>query len=125
MTTAPATAESKEQAIQRAARQERILNVVLPFFAVLASFLVGSIFLMVLGINPIEAYTALLQGAFGTARLTTTTIIKSVPLILAGLAVVLAYRGGVFNIGAEGQLYLGALFAVVPEPCGYYPIPCT
>lgn len=91
---------------------ERVLNVLLPVLAVLASFLVGSLFLLALNVNPIEAYSALIQGAFGSERLIATTIIKSIPLIFAGLAVALAYRGGVFNIGAEGQLLFGALFAV-------------
>jgi simple sugar transport system permease protein len=114
MTTATpsASAKTKEKAVQRAANYERILNLLLPIVAVLASFLVGSIFLLLLNINPIEAYTALIKGAFGTQRLIITTMLKSIPLIFAGLAVTLAYRGGVFNIGVEGQLYMGALFAV-------------
>lgn len=114
MTTATqsAAAKTKEEAVQRAATYERVLNFLLPILAVLGSFLVGSIFLWLLNINPIEAYTALLKGAFGTQRLVITTLLKSVPLIFAGLAVTLAYRGGVFNIGVEGQLYMGALFAV-------------
>jgi simple sugar transport system permease protein len=91
---------------------DRLLNILLPVVAILASFLIGSILLLLLKINPIEAYTALVKGAFGSQRLLTTTVIKSIPLIFAGLAVTLAYRGGVFNIGAEGQLYVGALFAV-------------
>jgi simple sugar transport system permease protein len=90
----------------------RLLDLGLPVIAILASFLVGSLFLLSLEVNPIEAYTALLKGAFGNARLITTTIIKTIPLIFTGLAVTLAYRAGTFNIGAEGQLYLGALFAV-------------
>lgn len=91
---------------------DRVFNALLPILAVLASFLVGGIFLLILDINPIEAYSALVQGAFGSQRLFATTLVKSVPLIFTGLAVTLAYRGGVFNIGAEGQLYMGALFAV-------------
>lgn len=106
------TTQTKEGPVQPAASYERLLNMLLPIIAVLASFLIGSVFLLILRINPIEAYTALIKGAFGNQRLITTTIIKSVPLIFAGLAVALAYRGGVFNIGAEGQLYMGALFAV-------------
>jgi len=105
-------ADIREQALHRAARQERILNILLPIVAVLASFLIGSLFLLALNVNPIEAYTALIKGAFGNQRLATTTLIKSIPLVFTGLAVTVAYRGGVFNIGAEGQLYLGALFAV-------------
>jgi simple sugar transport system permease protein len=114
MTTATqsSTAKTKEEAVQRAANYERVLNFLLPILAVLGSFLVGSILLWLLNVNPIEAYTALIKGAFGTQRLVVTTLLKSIPLIFAGLAVTLAYRGGVFNIGAEGQLYMGALFAV-------------
>jgi simple sugar transport system permease protein len=103
---------TREEAVQRAATYERLLNFLLPIVAVVASFLVGSLFLWILEVDPIEAYTALLKGAFGTQRLLITTILKSIPLIFAGLAVTLAYRGGVFNIGAEGQLHMGALLAV-------------
>jgi len=109
MTTVTPT---KEEVRQHPPNYDRFLNISLPIIAILASFLMGSIFLLILQVNPIEAYTALVKGAFGSQRLITTTIIKSIPLILAGLAVTLAYRGGVFNIGAEGQLYMGALFAV-------------
>jgi ABC-type uncharacterized transport system permease subunit len=107
-----AATPTKEGVVGRTATYDRLLDFLLPVIAVLASFLIGSIFLLILKINPIEAYTALIKGAFGNQRLITTTIIKSIPLIFAGLAVTLAYRGGVFNIGAEGQLYMGALFAV-------------
>ncbi len=109
MTTA---SQQEDNLKRRMLNFDRLFNALLPVFAVLASFLVGSIFLLILDINPIEAYSALVQGAFGNQRLFATTIIKSVPLIFTGLAVTLAYRGGVFNIGAEGQLYMGALFAV-------------
>jgi simple sugar transport system permease protein len=114
MTTATQSAptKTKEEAVQRASTYERILNLLLPILAVLGSFLVGSIFLWLLNVNPLEAYTALIKGAFGTQRLVITTLLKTVPLIFSGLAVTLAYRGGVFNIGVEGQLYIGALFAV-------------
>jgi ABC-type uncharacterized transport system permease subunit len=106
------TAQVKDTVRQPAINYERALNILLPVIAILASFLVGSVLLLLLGVSPIEAYTALLKGAFGNQRLITTSIIKSIPLIFTGLAVTLAYRGGVFNIGAEGQLYFGALFAV-------------
>lgn len=63
------------------------------------------------GYNPIEAYGALLQGAFGTVPAFTSTLTKSVPIMLTGLAVAVAFKCGVFNIGAEGQLLMGALFS--------------
>ena len=85
MTTAtPHTiAKTNEDAIERAANYERGLNFLLPILAVLASFLVGSILLLLLKVNPIEAYTALIKGAFGTQRLVITTLIKSIPLSYA------------------------------------------
>ena len=107
-----AAAPPEDNLKQRLLTFDRVFNALLPVIAVLASFLVGSVLLLILGINPIEAYSALVQGAFGSQRLLATTLVKSVPLIFTGLAVALAYRGGVFNIGAEGQLYMGALFAV-------------
>lgn len=114
MTTIPGPARisTQESSARRSLHYERLLDIGLPIIAILASFLVGGIFLLGLDISPIEAYTALLKGAFGNARLITTTIIKTIPLIFTGLAVTLAYRAGTFNIGAEGQLYFGALFAV-------------
>ena len=60
-----------------------------------------------------DAVAALLRGAFGsTDRFLSITLVRSVPLILTGLAVALAFRAGVWNIGAEGQLYAGAAAAV-------------
>jgi len=83
-----------------------------PVLAVVASLLVGSIVIGLLGVNPLVAYGYLFSGAAGNLGQLTMTIVNSVPLIFAGLAVTLAFRAGVFNIGAEGQLYMGALFAV-------------
>lgn len=97
---------------RRTTDYRRLLDIGLPVVAIVASFLIGSVFLLIVNVNPIEAYSALVKGAFGNSRLITTTIIKTIPLIFTGLAVTLAYRAGTFNIGAEGQLYLGALFAV-------------
>ena len=84
----------------------------MPIWAVLISFLVGGVVIVGAGADPIKAYTALLLGAVGNQGLIATTLIKSVPLMLGGLAIALSYRSGVFNIGVEGQIYIGALFAV-------------
>ncbi len=65
------------------------------------------------GYDPVEAFTALVGGALGSFdALFSITLVRSVPLILTGLAVALAFRGGVWNIGAEGQLYAGAVAGV-------------
>jgi ABC-type uncharacterized transport system permease subunit len=89
-----------------------ILGWSMPILAVLVAFLVGSLVIAGAGANPLTAYVALISGAVGNKGLVATTLLKSVPLMLGGLAVVLAYRTGVFNIGVEGQIYMGALFAV-------------
>src|SRR5262245_13353647 len=59
-----------------------------------------------------RAYALLLQGGFGSRFAWTETLTRATPLILTGLAVALAFRARLFNIGAEGQLYAGALAAV-------------
>lgn len=65
------------------------------------------------GYDPLAAARALVGGAFGTRdALLSITLVRSIPLILTGLAVALAFRAGVWNIGAEGQLYAGAIAAV-------------
>jgi ABC-type uncharacterized transport system permease subunit len=70
-------------------------------------------FLWLGGFNPLSAGAAMLQGAFGSSSaILSITLVRAVPLILTGLAVTLAFRAGVWNIGAEGQLYVGAVAAV-------------
>jgi simple sugar transport system permease protein len=59
--------------------------------------------------RPILAYWGLIQGAIGSPQAIAETTVWAVPYIFAGLAVALAFKGGLFNIGAEGQLALGAL----------------
>ncbi len=67
--------------------------------------------LAVLGANPALAFTALAQGAFGDRYALENTLVRAGPLLLVGLGVALAFRCGVWNIGGEGQIYLGALAA--------------
>ena len=61
--------------------------------------------------RPVLAYAGLIQGAVGSWSAIAETTVWTVPYIFAGLAVALAFKGGLFNIGAEGQLALGALAA--------------
>ncbi len=89
----------------------RTLEALLPLLAVPVAFLIGAIMLVVLGVNPLEAYGALVQGAFGDVSGLTQTLVKATPLLLVGLGVCIAFRGGVINIGGEGQIIVGALAA--------------
>jgi general nucleoside transport system permease protein len=60
-----------------------------------------------------EAYLGLWQGSFGTSSSFFNTLVRTTPFVITGLAVALSFKAGLFNIGAEGQLYAGALGAVV------------
>jgi simple sugar transport system permease protein len=94
-------------------RTIRFLFLLKSLWAVLAALLVGAILIIISGSNPITAYRALFKGAFFDYYGFATTLVKMSPILLAGLAVLLPLRVGQFNIGAEGQIYLGALFATV------------
>src|SRR3954466_9368430 len=79
--------------------------------AVLTGLVAGALLIWVTGGDPLLAYGGLWEGSLGRAESISETLIWSCPYILAGLAVGLAFRGGLFNIGAEGQLSVGALVA--------------
>jgi simple sugar transport system permease protein len=87
----------------------RILEQLLPLLAVPVALIIGAVMLIALKANPFEAYGALFQGAFGDVSGITQTLVKATPLLLVGLGVVIAFRGGVINIGGEGQMMVGAL----------------
>ncbi len=81
--------------------------------ALLAAVLLAAAGLAVAGYDPVAAGRALVGGAFGSGeRFASITLVRATPLILTGLAVALAFRAGVWNIGAEGQLYAGAVASV-------------
>ncbi|MFQ5914427.1 MAG: ABC transporter permease [Nitrospinota bacterium] len=85
---------------------------VLPFGAILAALAVGAVLLLSLRVNPLVAYGQMVLGALGSLSGLTETLVKTTPLLLAGLSVALAFNCGLWNIGAEGQLYVGALATV-------------
>jgi len=92
-------------------RLNAIFDALLPVFATLAALLVGTIMLIVLDVNPIVAYGALLNGAFGSSNAIAETLVKATPLLLVGLGICIAYRGNVINIGGEGQMIVGSIVA--------------
>ncbi|MGD2047057.1 MAG: ABC transporter permease, partial [Gemmatimonadota bacterium] len=75
--------------------------------------LAAAVLLAMGGYDPVRAAAAMWSGAFGSREaFLSVTLVRSVPFLLTGLAVALAFRAGVWNIGAEGQLYAGAIAAV-------------
>src|SRR2546430_14967786 len=98
-------------------RAGRALGV--PLLSVLIAFVAGAIIVAVTGGNPLLAYQALICGGFGlfcfggepSILQLSNPLVFVTPLIMAGIAVALPFRAGMFNIGAEGQLIMGAILA--------------
>ncbi|MFN2221045.1 MAG: ABC transporter permease [Candidatus Promineifilaceae bacterium] len=90
-------------------RLGRLLDVLVPLIAVAGALAVGAIILVLQDINPFTAYEAMFSGAFTNKNGLADTMVKMIPLMLVGLGVAIAFRGGVINIGAEGQLIVGAV----------------
>jgi simple sugar transport system permease protein len=91
----------------------------IPCLAVVIAGVTGAVILIFSGADPIGGYTALFKGAFGGFSNINRTLEKSTPLIFNGLAVAFAFKAGLFNIGVQGQLLFGALFAAV---VGFIPL---
>lgn len=83
-----------------------------PITAVFAALVLCSALIIWAGVPVLEAYALLFKGAFGSAFALKETFTRSIPLIFTGLAVAVAFRSKFYNIGAEGQLYAGALATV-------------
>jgi len=89
------------------------IDALLPVLATLAALMVGALMLLALGANPLVAYGALINGAFGSLNSIADTMVRATPLLFVGLGICIAFRGGVTNIGGEGQLVVGALCATL------------
>ncbi len=92
-------------------RLNSLLDALLPVLATLAALGVGAIMLLVLRVNPAEAYGALWEGAFGSTNAMAETLVKATPLLLVGLGISIAFRASVINIGGEGQMIIGGILA--------------
>ncbi|MCP3910826.1 MAG: ABC transporter permease [Actinomycetia bacterium] len=86
-------------------------GLVVPVAAVAAALAVGAIMLLALGANPLTAYGALISGSLGGVDELADTAIKSMPLMLVGVGICIAFRAGVINIGGEGQIIAGAIMS--------------
>ncbi|SMB92020.1 simple sugar transport system permease protein [Thermanaeromonas toyohensis ToBE] len=83
-----------------------------PIIATVLGLILGALAIALMGLSPVKAYQALLKGALGSLNGIGETLVKATPLIFTGLSFGLAKKGGLINIGAEGQLYLGGLASV-------------
>jgi len=119
--------ETKEKKAPGRARQlfrSALDAALVPLLAIFTALVIGGVIIALAGGNPLQAYVGLFQGAFGSPKALSETAVWATPYIFAGLGVALAFKGGLFNIGAEGQLAVGAVFTAfigyaLPEWLGY------
>lgn len=115
--------------LERRHSMPRFLKFGVPFLSIMAALVAGGLLLLASGVNPIEVYDAMLSGAFGGRYGLSETLVKTIPLILVGLGVSVAFRMQLWNIGGEGQIYMGAIFATwvtlygLPDSPGIVMIP--
>lgn len=93
-----------------------LVNTLLPLFF---AFLVGAVFALIIGYNPLEVYGVILRGAFSTPGGWMQSLGFACPIIMTGIATAFAFQSGLWNIGVEGQLYIGA-FASALVGGGYF-----
>lgn len=89
----------------------RRLGVFVTAASLCTALLAGGLLMLMFGVNPIRAYWEIARGALGSVYGLSETVVKAIPLTLTGLACLLAFKMLMWNIGAEGQLIMGALAA--------------
>ena len=90
-----------------------LLQTVTPMIAVLFAVIVSSALILFIGKDPFEVYEIMLEFSFGRVDSIGAILFNATPLIFSGLSVAIGFRLGLFNIGAEGQYFMGALCAAV------------
>jgi general nucleoside transport system permease protein len=113
MSKTSSSASTQTEMYRRLWRQVQLHLLTPSFLSVLAAIalalLIGAGLIAALGFNPLKAYAALLDGAVGNRNSTGETLLIATPLALAGVGVSIAFQAGAFNVGGEGQLFLGAI----------------
>lgn len=90
--------------------------VIVPLFAVVAALILGALTMLATNVDPatiLRSYYALLRGSVGSLNALSETLTAATPLVIAGLGMALGFRAGMFNIGAEGQVLIGGMAAVI------------
>jgi len=96
-------------AVQKRKESPRWLEVVIPVSGIFLALLTGAMFLLFLGVSPVTAYREMLISSLGDTYGISETIVKAIPLAMAGLGVLLSFKMLIWNIGAEGQIFIGSL----------------
>lgn len=91
--------------------QARWATLLVPALSFMLALAFGAVILLIFGINPLQAYRVMVLGSLGGEYALTETLVKTIPLMLTGLSVAIAFRMLFWNIGAEGQLAMGGIAA--------------
>ncbi|MEA4901566.1 ABC transporter permease [Desulfitobacterium sp.] len=89
-----------------------VQGIITPLIAIGIAVMIGALGMILTGHDPLQAYSALFKGAFGSKVNFANTLANAVPLILSGLGIAVTFKAGLFNIGAEGQYWMGSMAAV-------------
>ena len=93
--------------------RSKLVGLLIPLCAVLGALVIGAIMLIAIDANPIKGYGTMLAAAFGNIDGLSNTAVKSIPLLLVGVGICIAFRASVINIGGEGQMVMGALLSTI------------
>ncbi len=118
MSERPKLDDASRKLLERAApgRAQFEDLVVVPVFAVIVALILGALTMLATNVDLAtigQSYVALLQGSVGSLNAISETLTAAIPLVLAGLGLALGFRAGLFNIGAEGQILMGGMAAVI------------
>lgn len=92
---------------------KRFGNALMPVLAFAIALAVNAVIISLFGFSPLKVYQAVVTGAAGSRQAILQTLSQSTILILTGLSFTIAFKAGLINIGAEGQLYMGAIFGSI------------
>lgn len=92
-------------------QKKNIRTVIESMIPIILALVIGYIIILLSGYNPNEAYASLLRGSFGSTTQVLNTLFTATPLIFTGLATAISFKAGLYNMGAEGQFYIGSFFA--------------
>ncbi|MCA9895456.1 MAG: ABC transporter permease [Anaerolineae bacterium] len=109
---------------------QRLADFIPVFIAILLAIATSAVLLLALEADPFLAFSEMLGGAFGTENAFAETLVKAVPIMFVGIGITIAFRGGVINIGGEGQMIAGALMGTavtlaLGESVGWLVIPAA
>ena len=116
--------DKPEQGTQRILDARMVLGSFSPLLVVLFALVIGGVLIILSGNDPLAAYLSLLNGAFGSVSRFSETLVKTIPLLVMGLAISIAFKNGFWNIGGEGQFlagatlstWIGLTFSTLPLP---------